>query len=1006
MSKSETIVGRIEQALANPEESTLEIMKELASEYLVCCREVNRHLEMAEEQAKSGNSSEAIRQMETFQIMEEYNYVNFAHKDQWKQTCLTLGLDVPITTLDAKADRLIQLYETLGPMRKLLTAHRLLALEHAPLKNRLAILYQIAPMEMLNPVWDEMIHQYEKARLDEIQKEFAQLPKSVESAGALQSILDELCSTNRLTPPPIPFIQRLQEILNGFQNDKMVEYLTLTSEKLTEAYRQMDKEKVKKYLGSYYDVVKRIPADMIPENIRQSIRAPLAWFSEVRKREILEKEFEAKLSVLERSLASDETLEEITAQYSAVAIAAEGGDFSIPESISEAYRSRISMLDTQKRRKVFMIVFVLSLFLVLVGVGIFWATQRMILASRIETESKVMSNLLDQYGFEEDENNNDETDASGKTADPEKKTKSDPESLNKARKYYDNLKRANPKVVEAPALRKQISRLEHFEEMEETRKSLFASERAELVSAISQNKTLPAAVAKMDSLALTESEKLDVIELKKQHSEIETGAQILRDEEFSRQADVVTKIISILEKSPDILSSETAETLQSAKAEQRQLKKVEATGKISPNLVQTGEILANKISSFERNIEQTRQRSEDYQKLNPLIGLEKDYTDELKKLAEKYPDDSQSLNAVIQGFAKYSPIFQWNDFVKKNGNAPKTWENNTSLLKKVIADYEEIKEAASCLPDCQKMAPVMEKLRKLAEAGGRLELAAKLRELYRYYNNDLWVWNSDGRYYYMPENPRDLPNGKSPMYKIEKGEKVKSFSDMRIFTSEVYDQIKPVPFGVAAKELYKSLSSEEILVDRQRWTGTIAKLLTAIDPAADDPDFDPIVKTILQQETLRILDNDPLYSEVFTPWLEIIMSEKNFNPTIDWYNPATKNIGEMRNYARRIQDLLNMSSNLKKLLDQVEANAIENETCLLGIYQWCGRLDRSKTEWTVETKPNENISNGSLWIASTMSDASSLTISPIGRVHDGAISLTESFNLFQLGMPVFLRADE
>ena len=77
-------------------------------------------------------------------------------------------------------------------------------------------------MEMLNPVWDEMIQDYEKKRLEEIKTEFAATTQGIESAGLLQSFVDELSSANRLSPPPEELLTRLRGILSGYQKDKII----------------------------------------------------------------------------------------------------------------------------------------------------------------------------------------------------------------------------------------------------------------------------------------------------------------------------------------------------------------------------------------------------------------------------------------------------------------------------------------------------------------------------------------------------------------------------------------------------------------------------------------------------------------------------------------------------------------------------------------------------------------------------------------------------------------
>lgn len=1025
MSKSETIVAQIERVMSNPEETTLEVMSELAISYTACCREINLRLDKAVEQAKAGNSSEAIRQMEMFHLIDEYNYVNFARKDEWKNTCMTLGLEVPITTHDDKASQLIQLYETIRPMQAFLSKHRRLALEHTPIKERLELLYSLAPMEMLNPVWDEMIQDYEKKRLEEIKTEFAATTQGIESAGLLQSFVDELSSANRLSPPPEELLTRLRGILSGYQKDKIIDYLKKSSEQLTDAYRQMDKAEVKKYLLACNDAIKRIPQSAVPEEVRQSLRAPMQWLSEIKKREILEKDFEEKLSLLEQSLAAEDDIEELAAHYSTVSIAAESGNFDIPESIIRSYRQRVNMLDTQKRRKHIVILLAIILIAVFVGWGVYFGSQQVMFASRVKREVETISVMIDRYTEVKDNaqpTENAQADAetqskhdakSESNEQPERQgdnkvqKRQDPDALVEARKYYDTLLKQSPKVAAAPAIRKQASRLERAEETERERLNTYTAKRDTMLQILERGDTDAATLKQLDSLVLTKSEQLEYENLKERHSKLENEALNRRDTAYKQQIDVVTEILSKAENLPNPLSDECMALLTSAKDGLDKLTNLEKAGSISSNYKNIAVNLSKRHKVLEDSIAATRAKSEDFAMLNNAVGNIHIFSTTLTNFAEKYPEEpmSQDCRQIVKYLPTYEAIFHWNDFITRFGDDPCKWEENANTLKEVVAKFSELGDCAQLIPDYAHAMSCVDKVKPLAEFGGRQEILSRLRRFYSKYMEPLWVWHDtrNDQYYYFKEDPNNTAESEYLNYLTGDGEKTKKYLRSEL-TSSDRAQTCPAWQFTLATALRDDLSTDEIALDKAKWIATIAKALHVLDPNNSESRFDPILKTILLRNTLDILNKDPLYSDVFKSWLNTIESEKKFNPFFDWQSPVSKGSTEVRSAATHIQNMLQLSNNLDDLLKKVELKLTEDMPERLASYQWCGWLYRQKREWTVEAKKDSPTLPWSLMVCVPGTDGATLHFVEIGKFQNEKYTINKSQNLLMQGLPVFVRS--
>ena len=93
--------------------------------------------------------------------------LDFPERRQWEDIVAFYGIVPPAPLmLDVAAD-LNEAYAIEQPLTELLKHHRLLALAHAPLRQRVSTLRSLVQADGQNPVWMEDLQSFETERLKE-----------------------------------------------------------------------------------------------------------------------------------------------------------------------------------------------------------------------------------------------------------------------------------------------------------------------------------------------------------------------------------------------------------------------------------------------------------------------------------------------------------------------------------------------------------------------------------------------------------------------------------------------------------------------------------------------------------------------------------------------------------------------------------------------------------------------------------------------------------------------
>jgi hypothetical protein len=286
-----------------PDEATL---RDLAGGYARTCAEANERLMACVRLLHQGLRAEAIHQAETEpNLLGTLTSLDFPQRAEWDELTDDKGL-VRSQALNLDAAReLNEAYAEHDPLRDLLRRHRRMALAHASLPKRLALLRTIASQDPNTPVWRDDIQNYERARLLQVQEEANRALTRMDTEG-LQSLLTELEDTRWTTPPPAPLVRRVHEELTQVRRVQGRRVLGSIAEELRKAYHANDLATARS-LRDRWDDQAPLAGVVDHDPLLEQVRPALVWVEEESQRQAADQAYERAVADLRAALERGET---------------------------------------------------------------------------------------------------------------------------------------------------------------------------------------------------------------------------------------------------------------------------------------------------------------------------------------------------------------------------------------------------------------------------------------------------------------------------------------------------------------------------------------------------------------------------------------------------------------------------------------------------------------------------------------------------------------------------
>lgn len=356
MQQIQTLIDRIRVAMADERIESSPEMQELAREFHSLSRKLNERLRRCGEYLRQGLRAEAIQEAETEPpLLEAVGVVQSLSDDErltWVELAQFLELPTPEPVLFDVAEMIEEAYSEHAPLEKLLRANRKLALQRAPLPQRLALLRQIGREDPNSDFWRTDIRAYEEVRLSQITQELRGLTRRGASVAEIQDLVGEVQGTGWSIPIPGKLLPSLQTQLREAVRMDARERIEEVAGQLHAAFGAMDFAKA---LPIYQQWQKLLPQAELSDDAPIVLKslAAISWCRQQIANDAADAAWGDHLHDIERALVREPVSEEELRKLSDRTTRHQR---PLPPAVESRLTGRITAFETQRRRKKLMIV--------------------------------------------------------------------------------------------------------------------------------------------------------------------------------------------------------------------------------------------------------------------------------------------------------------------------------------------------------------------------------------------------------------------------------------------------------------------------------------------------------------------------------------------------------------------------------------------------------------------------------------------------------------------------
>lgn len=983
-------------------ELPLDQLRAMAQSYADACTEVNRRLARCGQYLRAGNSAEAIRLADTTpSLLEMCNTLDFAEREDWADLCKSLHLPSAPVIVRQNFEQLNNAYNLFRPMDELLKENRRLALEKAPLKERIAVLKKLNDLEPQNIIWTEMIEEFEKFRIEEIQREFPDAQRQQNAYQIIYGYLIELETTDWKAQPPAKLVQDITVwIRNSKAKLSLIQFKKIAL-KLSKLMEEDNYEQAQDLQMQWADCLRTygVAYSQIPIDVRRQYEQTVNWMQNKKNQIAIDKQFEMKIVRFKQTLHTSISTDQLIMAYESLENELLDANRMMPKDIENEY---LSILDEYKKRiwrkqKIYIIL--ISVFIALFAILIIFFAVYYKKNNHINKELSDVSLILEDYRkfVEEGEGQNSGAITQAETA--MERLKEDYPHVTSSSNYQALT------ILGQDLKKKNRQRIEKFEK---------AAQNAE-DSLLNENAIFPdwTALEEAKSNARLDTEKERVTDLDEKFNKMVAMKKNMIKKKIEHDfADIDLRIDKIQldqRSTPEVLVSQ-ARAINT---------EIEELGNYTR---QIDGIEARKKSLMEKNQKLITILEEDIklrEEVRPLVESVGNHNLFNRALSTYIKENPQSLIArnytnIRDSISGYNKIKLWNSFVIENGDLYLEYGNRNTFSKKFRTNLDKLKNENCIVPEINEVEEKIKDFDELVTYGGREEVARKLQEFLKEFGiPPLWVCYQKtpdkSNYYYFTKNTSSgvlLSYGKAGVLKDDPFKQAIPDSELQNST--------PAPHSIAINDFLTKIDifCYDSDYSMGRWYSELAKLLENFNPyKRTSPELDPIVKIFFFKKFDQILRKDPFCDKVLHPSAQIFMTPL-IQDDLDWYNPDAPDIQKQRELIQRYFNDLPSKEN---------DNIAEEFTSVLNdfvkpmsvTYEWIGFLscDRYECGLMAHIVPE----SGELFICHKKDAKSNVyTLEKIGVCEDSIVKFDESIiklNAEQsvktlAGLPVFYRKVE
>jgi hypothetical protein len=935
-------------------------LPDLARDYADACIEANKRLAKCQRLLQQGLRAEAIHlAMEAPDLLDAIRVLDFAERASWLEIVKQYNLHFP-PEFDATAIEFLQsAYVDDNPLRELMRNHRRLALQRAPLKQRIAILRELIEKDANNPIWGTDVQIFEIARIEQIKDEAAESKRNQDVA-SLGILNGELSSKAWLIPPPKTLVRSVAQAVADFRQHQTRQDQTEMVWALQEAFAALNVHKARELRTRWQQLDGRSNGKT-SNPLYGQVERVFHWLEEIDRQEEEEKLYSQALTDLGDGL--DDRLPQADVEQLGEDVLRFGR--GMPKDLEARYRSRLDgMTLTSSRKRQLLIVCLIAavVFVTILTLVISWQWSQAVAAE--SAAEKIDKGLA-------------------------------ADRLIETRAYVDNLTKSRPFLSRYPVVTAAKSRLIAAEVTEGERaarfdRMLLQVDEAPLAPTESSLLTL------VRSQAHTDAEKRRAEEVTERRR-VAYNNRVARSDELVRPK-LQTLSTRMAEMKRQLIDPAADDLLRNMLREVRaDIHTISAQSETASEEVRT---LFQSVSSCSDEIKEELE----------LRNIRRNLEQEITRATIRSPTLADNFSASLTGAAKVFPESRASDFRKVIGekgcwSGALAWADISYGWQLASADSEKPTVANARAAQCVSLLAgysdfpgrdLLQEAHTHYEAvAHRAEVVKRLDDLFAdYFIDEIYVTTvreSQGDFLYYSKKP---VNPKTRELRVLDG-----FNENE--SHSLYPIESNVVFATKAPQSFLGAQLRATLLKNSSLEGWNSMMVNFASQVSVHNGTDPLLKLSILQSLLPIaIEGSRELGRSCEPTLKTLEPARALS-NVRWMNPKDTAANEARAKATRILETLPSWANLKRATDQAQ---LEFADKIEAIPQPIGWLVK-ELNWTCRMAITSRLPTSGKLCVSVPGTPRSVW-KTVGQIKDGRVLISPEDRETEVeGRLVFLRVE-
>ncbi|MCL2117535.1 MAG: hypothetical protein FWH27_03805 [Planctomycetaceae bacterium] len=965
MRNHQILIDEIRGTFASDELISPDLYRSLAEDYAKACKDMIGRLKACVAYLRSGNTAEAVRLADVEpNLFDIYNLLDFPEREEWVCVLESFGYKLPPPFPKELARQLNDAYCQSASLEPLQKRYRVLAIERAPLAERLQVLRSIAAADPINPSWRKDLEAFEEERLKELGHDIDRAVADNNYAGMRK--LQKEISQNWCVPVPAYLRDKLNVKLRGIHFQSLNKRLEELVGQLQEAYDDRDIEKGQSLVDEIREIVGE-SGMAIPAELSDKAEEAVRWLNDEKKRRKLLARYEATLRQLKSELHGETSTNELARTHSALSLAAQMISQPIPELLEEEYLAVIRSREQQSKHKrhvnIAMAAVGLALLVTTMVAAVTWLREK-------QQADRIIAELLEKV----------ESDVLPSDAETFQK--------NLEANHAGLLKRQDIEKLNAELLQRIVA--------DGKRRSLFDEYYQLAKNSTAEGKT-PDVLAwqQAEKLALRDDEQTQINAMRPFFEKYIAETQRQVDGKVETELARLSRDAMTVQRDQGVTFRDRQDKLRTIATDLESLSRMPG---LSAGLVQRVKRATANVTQAIQNLEAERGQSERLDVLLAGVGNAESFVKALNAYTEQFPQNSESADfcEVVAMSEIWGSLLHTETFRQALAGVigpDATDETAARALDLYTRRYAGIRNFAT--EDFVKYGvPYLETVAlrtsdPLAERKPFENIKATLRVLSQ---RELWTIyaSSESPWYYVLREPAG--RGSYPCVKsIYAQTSTRSFDDSYF---AAVPKVNPYNYAIDALRKLDNITPAQ-------WS-EICYTLTQKLFEADG--IDPILKVVLLKQMIADFAKcDSVFAERFQQMAALLDDDTpNFDDAPNWMDGETILNDPMRAKCRSILARITFPTTEEMQIARDRVNA-----CLVELqreYHWIGFALRRDERWTLMAK-NSPLPPGTLYVVRPLDSITGFRceLDACGQIDpDGTVALTVE-TLARQGEPVFVK---